>query len=223
MKKILEIVCVVILAGLTGCQSEKRIAVSEYCPYVVGDFLEYHNQGIVKYLDGNKQENTVYIIYEVLHLANSSRGSEVRLKRYYTDLNGTVEDSVTYVYTKNRIVMIRPDDTPDSLKFILGDNRLQTLENTTDSLGMRVVTKIVENNASITNAKNETFTGCLKVVTTTYDTSSPVPDFIYQKISYYKDTILVKFTSIDHRDRERGVESLEVDSELESYNIFAWR
>jgi hypothetical protein len=223
MKKILEIACVIILGGLISCQSEKRITVSKYCPYATGDFLEYHNQGIVHYQDGNKQENTVYIIYEVIHLANSPRGSEVRLKRYYTDLNGTVEDSVTYVYTKNRIVMIRPDDTPDSLKFILGDNRPQTLENTTDSLGMRVVTKIVDNNATFTNSKQETFTGCLKVVTTNYDTSSPDPDFVFQKISYYKDTILVKFTSIDHRERERGVESLEVDSELESYNIFAWR
>lgn len=223
MKKIFEIVCVIILAGLTGCQSEKRKNVSEYCPYAVGDFLEYHNQGVVKYLDGNKQENTVYIIYEVLNLANSARGSEVSLKRYYTDLNGTVEDSVTYVYTRSRIIMLRPDDAPDSLKFILGDNRIQTLENTTDSLGMRVVTQVADSNATITNAKNESFSGCLKVVTSIYDTSSPDPDFVYQKISYYKSTILVKYTSIDRRERERGVESLQVDSELESYNIFAWR
>lgn len=208
---------------LTGCQTEKRINVSDYCPYAPGDFLEYHNQGIVHYQDGNQQKNTVFIIYEVISLATSPQGSIVNLKRYYTDLNGTVEDSVTYVYTKNRIIMIRPDKSADSLKFKLGDTAIQTLEDTTDSLGMRHLTKIVDNNANFTNTKGETFSGCLKIVTSIYDTTAADPDFVYQKISYYKDTILLKVTSIDHRDRERGVESLEVDSELESYNVYAWR
>ena len=125
-----------ILALFLGCQSEDRIHVSDYCPYAAGDFLEYHNEGVVHYEDGNKQENTVFIIYEVNSLSTSPKGSMVNLKRYYTDLNGTVEDSVAYLYTQNRIIMFRPDDTADSLKFKLGDNSIQTLENFTDSLGL---------------------------------------------------------------------------------------
>lgn len=212
---------VLLLFSFFACNSSQRPDINKYCPYAIGDHLEYRNQWTIHYADETQEESKVFIIYEVIGLSKSTEGSIVRLKRYYTDIHGTVEDSIKNVYTDERVIMVRPDKSKDSLVFKLGDNRLQTLEDYTDEDGFRKVTKVVENNASVTSSKGILFEGCLKIETAI---SKPgEKKALYEKISYYKDSILVKYSSTDQRATNENIVKLDANSELNSYHIYAWQ
>jgi len=211
------------LLSFFACTAKQRPDVSAFCPYAGGDFLEYHNDSVVRFTDGTAEESKVFIIYEVVGLKQTAQGSVVRLKRYYTDINGTLEDFFLTIYTQNRVILVRPDGSADSLAFELGDNRVRTIKDVIDSAGIREVIKIVDNNATVENDKGVVFDGCLKIITTRFDSNKTEQDFNYQEVSYYKDTILVKYSSIDHQqDAERVVE-LSAQSVLKSYDVYAWR
>jgi dipeptidyl aminopeptidase/acylaminoacyl peptidase len=212
--------CTFTLIFINCQQTQKR---HQFCPYAVGDHLEYRNNWQLNYENGIKEKSKVFIIYEVLDVAYDDTNSVVKLKRYYSDVNGTSEDSILNIYSPKKVYIIRPDKSKDSLAFTLGDNQVRTLQDVTDSTGMRQVVKLVDNNASVSNSKGYQFDGCLKLTTAVYDINSPKNEFVFEKTSYFKNTILVKYQSTDRRQEEIGIKELVVESELEEFNIFAWR
>ncbi len=209
--------------SIISCSVIQRRHISRYCPYAIGDHLEYRNHWLIRNPDGHQEKSDVFTIYEVLDISGTTDATRVKLKRYYTDINGTVEDSVLNFYTRNKLIMVRPDLTKDSLAFALGHNAVQTLEDKTDSNGIQQIQKIEDTQTAVTTANGNTFKDCLKLVTYMYDTKISRENYIYQKTSYYKDTILIKYSSIDYRQRDEGIAELRADSELESYHIYAWR
>ena len=218
----LRIIFLAFLLFLT-CRSRQTLPKNPYCPYHLGDYLEYHNKWSMKSPDGTKEESEVFIIYEIVGMDNITEGTVVQLKRYYTDVNGTSEALIVNVYTQDRVLMIRPDGSRDSLALKLGETSIGTIKDETDSTGIREVIKIVDNNVTLRNEKGIVFDSCLQVVTTQFSSDAETPELLYQKTSYYKDTILVRYTSIDRRrsDDKRDKE-LKVVSELKTYNIYLW-
>lgn len=206
---------------LLSCQQSQKL--NRYNPYEVGDHLQYHNNYEVNYETGHIEKSRVFIIYEVLSIENQSDSARIKMKRYYSDMNGTVEDSIFNIYTNRKVYIIRPDLSQDSLVFTLGNSEIGTISDTIDSTGLRQVVKIVDNQASVTNSKGNVFDNCLKITTSVYDPGSPEFEFVFQKISYFKDTILVKYSSLDRRQAEIGVKEIIVNSELEEFNVAEWR
>ncbi|MBN1349701.1 hypothetical protein JXJ21_09850 [candidate division KSB1 bacterium] len=195
-----------------------------FCPYDVNDHLEYWNYGEVIHSDGFRGENEAHIIYEVVDIRKVPEGTRVQFKNYYSDTTGVVEEfDLYFLYAKDRIYLYRYDGSVDSLKFRLDENRVGTLEDYTDSLGCRHVVQVAENNATVQTRKGRLFSGCLKLVETIKEPGTSATDFIFHKISYYKDTILIKYMSVNRMEEDKGIRELRTESELEDYNVFAWR
>ncbi len=208
---------------LSGCFKHRPAGMNQNCPYTTGDHLEYENHSSMRLSDGTEQKDNVFIILEVLGLESSQNETRVKLKRYYTDRSGTLEDSLYHIYSARRVIIIRPDNSRDSLAFELGNTEIQTLADFTDSAGFRHTVKLTENKASVTNTKDEVFKDCIKVVKTILPPKAGEDQYVYKRIAYYKDTILIKYLSVDKQERDKGIEELLAISELTGYKIEMWR
>ncbi|MBN2090880.1 hypothetical protein JW964_14800 [candidate division KSB1 bacterium] len=224
-KKLHFILLLFLLSGLIffGCSNQRPEGMNRNCPYSLGDHLEYENHSSMRLSDGTEQKDNVFIILEVIGLEASPSETWVKLKRYYTDRSGTVEDSLYHIYSSRRVLIIRPDNSRDSLSFELGNTDIQTLADFTDSAGFRHTVKLIENSATVTNTKNEVFKNCIKIVKTIQPPKAGEDEFVYKRIAYYKDTILIKYLSVDNQHRDEGIEELLATSELTGYKIDVWR
>ncbi len=224
-KKLHSLPLLFLLLGLLvfGCLKQRPEGINRNCPYSIGDHLEYENHSSMRLSDGTEQKDNVFIILEVIDLVANQNETRVKLKRYYTDRSGTIEDSLYHIYSSRRVLIIRPDNSRDSLSFELGNTDIQTLSDFTDSTGFRYTVKLTENDATITNTKNEVFKDCIKIVKTIQPPNAGEDEYVYKRIAYYKDTILIKYLSVDHQQREEGIEELLATSELTGYKIDTWR
>lgn len=214
-----------ILTGLIflACSKNQPDASTHYCPYSVGDHLQYQNQSSMRLSDGTEQKDNVFIILEVIGLDGNPNETRVKLKRYYSDQSGTIEDSLYHIYSARRVIIIRPDGSRDSLSFELGNTEIQTLSDFTDSAGFRHTVELTENDASVSNSKDDVFTGCIKVVKTIQPPNAGGDEYVYKRIAYYKDTVLIKYFSIDKQELDKGIEELLAASELVGHKIEIWQ
>jgi len=216
--------CTASLVFISCVSTANREKSKSFCPYDVNDHLEYWNYGIIVLTDDSKEESEAYNIYEVVSVEQTPEGTVVQFKNYYSDSTGVMEEyDIKFIYGENKVYLIRQNGNLDSLKFSLSDNQPSTLEDYIDSLGYHHRIKIEDNNASVQTKKGRLFEGCLKLVEIIYEPEKSPKDFVFQKISYYKDTILVKYTSINRMEADKGIKELRTESHLEGYNVFAWR
>lgn len=210
---------------LISCVNDKhKKKLDLFCPFAENDHLEYWNYGVIIHTDGSKDENEAYNIYEVIAIEKTPQSTVVQFKNYYSDTTGMIEEyDIKFIYEDKRVYFIRHDNSIDSLKFVLGDNRLRIIEDYVDSLNYHHIVKIEANDASVQTRKGRVFDGCLKLLETIHESGKSPTDFIFQKISYYKDTILITYMCINRMEADKGIKEFRTESHLEGFKIAVWR
>jgi len=204
---------------------DSELKQKNYCPYAVNDHLEYSNHGTVIQTDGLEAETDVSIIYEVTGIEHQGDDVIVQFKNFYADASGVTEEyDIKFVYGKKRVYFYSPDGgSMDSLRFELGESRAKTIQDEIDSSGLRHRIQIEEINATVQTRKGRIFEGCMKVVEMIQEPNKPEGDYVFHKISFYKDTILIKYFSVNRMEEDKGIRELRTESELEDYNVSRWR